>query len=475
MKKKILIFLFACFSSGFSFAGTIQKSGFGSLSVSGSVAKYSNSPGGSIVSPNSGYSVKSTSPLGALLEKPLTSTELISGVGLFEELLRKPVKVQTLVSPKSLAKGLVNPWTFTASVALQPVLSYLEDQACIRIAGGQMVNTGGLWEECQIINTVQKPTLQWLWKDPPQTFASTSNEACALKLPASYNPNNGWGNGVGYSIHFSETVAACWAYQYNTSNPSVNGDVQFSQVSAEWRCPDGSVPPNGDKNADCALSETKKWNPTDPIAAMSKVEQALVNNPNFQASVFNDLFNNNIPLTDVESSTISGPTAVQSTNPVVTTTTNPDGSVVTKTETKTYNYQYSGDTINHISTTTTNITNNNSTNETTTETKNEPTEQQENFCKQNPSSLMCKDFEFDTPDEDIPRSTFDLTYQEESFLDGGSCPADVFVNVGGHSVKAADWQSHCSNISRFVRPLVILLSTFVALLILVPGGREVAS
>ncbi|MDD2730112.1 hypothetical protein [Malikia sp.] len=469
--KKILIPLF--FICSIANAATFNKGGNSRFSGAGPTGSYGLSYGstgapGTIISPNVGWlPVPGSASSSGLAVQKLEKLPFPAGRTI-------DVTAKVIASPKNLAKALVNPWGLVASMALQETLGYLADQACVRLAGGQMINTGGMWEECKITYESQKPTLQWVWSEYPEKLAPTATEACALKYKPSVYQGE-WSYTPEYAVIRSDLIFAdCYIRETNLVNKT-SAIGMGGQVSASWRCPDGSIPPNNDKNADCSLSEKKEWVPSpDPLIVAGKIESAIVSNPNLQPSIFNHMADSGSSI-EVSDPTITGPSSGPAGDPITTTKTNPDGSTVTSTEQKTNNYQYSGNTVAITSTTTTNVSNNSATNQITTTTTQKPTEPTEDFCKSNPEVIACKELEFDTPESEIPRKKFDLIYSEESFLDGGSCPADVYVSVGGQQVKAIDWQSHCSKISAYVRPLVILLSGFIALLILVPGGREVAS
>lgn len=80
--------------------------------------------------------------------------------------------------------------------------------------------------------------------------------------------------------------------------------------------------------------------------------------------------------------------------------------------------------------------------------------------------------EFDTPEGEIPRQTVNLTYTEESFLGSGSCPADKYAVVHGETLKVFDWADGCQKIVTYAKPVILTIAAFIALLIIIPGGRE---
>ena len=459
--KRILIILF--FICSFANAATFNKNGYSNFTHAGSTGSYGISYGstgapGTIVSPNVGWLPVAQSAAGLTVQK-LEKIPFPVGKTL-------DVNAKVVASPKNLAKALFNPWGMVASMALQETLGYLADQACVRISGGQMTNTGGLWEECII-------------RDRADAFFRVNQDDSTISTNMLVACSH-WASSQG--VYISTPVQVVGDYTGIPSSASGNWSSDgmpsclFKYQTTFNGEPIGSEYPRSARlEIKIATGvERTEWQPADPISAQSKIEQAIIANPNLQPSIFNHVTNSGSSI-EVSDPTITGPASGAAGNPVTTVKTNPDGSTITTTEQKTNNYSYSANTVTITSTTITNVSNNNTTNETTTTTTEKPTELTEDFCKSNPEVIACKKLEFDTPEGEIPRRTFDLTYSEESFLDGGACPADVYVQVRGQQVKAIDWQSHCSRITTYVRPLVILLSGFIALLILIPGGREVAS
>ena len=165
--------------------------------------------------------------------------------------------------------------------------------------------------------------------------------------------------------------------------------------------------------------------------------------------------------------TVTGPTQIQGPE---RTTTNPDGSrTVTRT---THNFQPSGNTVTNTSnvttTTTYNIDNSVRSTSTTTET---PVDEQppEGECEKRPNSIGCQ--ELDPPEDgEIPKETKTITFAEEPVFGGGSCPSDKQWSSGvlGGSYKVVDWQTFCDH-ALPARFLVLLLATFAAFLIVMPG------
>ena len=109
-----------------------------------------------------------------------------------------------------------------------------------------------------------------------------------------------------------------------------------------------------------------------------------------------------------------------------------------------------------------------------TETDPKPTDEELGLCDQYPDILACAKPELDVPEGEIPRDTQTITYSPETPFGGGACPANAIFNstLTGRSYTAWDWQQTCSYTASYVRPIVLLLSTFAAFLILMPGKVE---
>ena len=100
-------------------------------------------------------------------------------------------------------------------------------------------------------------------------------------------------------------------------------------------------------------------------------------------------------------------------------------------------------------------------------------EEQIGLCELYPDILACAKPELDTPDGEIPKSTRNVELTQENLFGGGGCPADVyFAPHGLQQLKIWDWNRACSDITTYVKPVVLLLSTFAAFMILVPGRTE---
>lgn len=171
--------------------------------------------------------------------------------------------------------------------------------------------------------------------------------------------------------------------------------------------------------------------------------------------------------------TITGPSV---TDGQEVTTINPDGSkTVQKTK---YNFQTSGNTITNTDKTTTTTTFNidnsvrSTSSSSTISSPTSPNEKEEkDQCKENPDSVGCS--ELDTPEDEIPKTEKTVSYTAQNPFGGGSCPADKYQTLHtGQTLKVVDWATPCGYIADYVRPVLILLGSWIAMMLLIPGRTE---
>jgi hypothetical protein len=91
------------------------------------------------------------------------------------------------------------------------------------------------------------------------------------------------------------------------------------------------------------------------------------------------------------------------------------------------------------------------------------------LCEKYPDILACQKLELDTPDGEIPRDERQIEFKEQSFFGSGSCPVSQTVNtrILG-TVTPWDWAKACEHLL-ITRALVMVLATFAAFLIVLPG------
>lgn len=137
-----------------------------------------------------------------------------------------------------------------------------------------------------------------------------------------------------------------------------------------------------------------------------------------------------------------------------------------------YNITYNGNTYNVNSVTTTTTVNPDGTSTVQTDTATKPAEKDPaTDCDKYPSSLGCTDL--DVPDGTIPKTTKNIAYTAETWFGGGTCPADKYLTTHGQQIKVWDWQSTCSNLVTYFRPVLLIVAAVMAMFIVLPKGAEV--
>lgn len=92
-------------------------------------------------------------------------------------------------------------------------------------------------------------------------------------------------------------------------------------------------------------------------------------------------------------------------------------------------------------------------------------------CKNNPDRAGCATL--DTPEGEIPKTTRNITYQAENLgFGGGSCPANVVHSIGGKPQTVIDWAKNCDYLTTYVKPVVLAVAAFAALMLLFAGKTE---
>lgn len=94
------------------------------------------------------------------------------------------------------------------------------------------------------------------------------------------------------------------------------------------------------------------------------------------------------------------------------------------------------------------------------------------LCEQHPDILACQKPEFDTPEDEIPRETRDVSYQPESLFGGGVCPSNKTMSTHGLQLTVWDWQESCGYITGYFRPVILVLCAVAAFVIVSGGARQ---
>ncbi len=158
-----------------------------------------------------------------------------------------------------------------------------------------------------------------------------------------------------------------------------------------------------------------------------------------------------------------------------TTKTNPDGSTETTVCRTVGTTQGNSVKLSEHCTVTARDPSGNITGTTTTATDQaDPTPGQEErslFCELFPNVLACAEFG-DPEDAELPRAERSVSYQAQTLFGSGSCPADTTMLVRGQVITIGQWSSWCGYLVTYVRPIVLLLSAFAALMIVARGMPE---
>lgn len=99
-------------------------------------------------------------------------------------------------------------------------------------------------------------------------------------------------------------------------------------------------------------------------------------------------------------------------------------------------------------------------------------EDQQSLCEKHPDILACSKPDLDTPEDEIPRETRDVSYQPESLFGGGVCPSNKTLSTHGMELMVWDWQEACGYITGYFRPVILVLCAFAAFVIVSGGARQ---
>jgi len=100
----------------------------------------------------------------------------------------------------------------------------------------------------------------------------------------------------------------------------------------------------------------------------------------------------------------------------------------------------------------------------------QPGSEQSMFCTLFPDILACA--KFGEADEEIPTSTREVTFSEESLFGGGTCPTDQTFTFRGHAIPITNYAQACDLLVTYVRPIALLLAFVAGLMIVTRGMPE---
>ncbi|SFQ68797.1 hypothetical protein SAMN05216567_12668 [Variovorax sp. OK605] len=325
-------------------------------------------------------------------------------------------------------------------------------------AGGRINPETGAFERKDPVSCTVGPCYEWQFTFggaaavPPLPGGWYKEKSCPVGFKTYYN---------GYTLIFKGLSADSSGCLYdgwsgtNTSGAPALANQNQQAFQSRTRVPDGYT----------------NWLPS----SMNDIAPYMSNLP-VDPGIVRELADRGIelgnpPLQVTGPSSVAGPTTSTTTN---NTTNNTSSTVTTNT---TNNYTYEGNKVINIgtsitSTTTTKnadgttSTTGTSTTTTTPGTPAEPPEQKVQ-CDKYPNSLGCSDL--DVPSGDIPKSNKNITFSEEAVLGGGSCPADRLI--GQYTFSYAPT---CSTITSYVRPLVLMIAGWMAIVIIFSIGKPEA-
>lgn len=215
---------------------------------------------------------------------------------------------------------------------------------------------------------------------------------------------------------------------------------------------------------------TATW--TDWMPASMDDIAPYMDTPEVPAQVVSDILDKGGDITLPSAPTVTGPSQVQGPKEE---TANADGSKTVKQTTN--NYQTDGNRITNTSTTTVTqrCVGDGTCSPVTTTTTTNPDEKPDDKddgddCKKNPDSLACADL--DTPSGEIPKATRNVSFNDENLFGGGACPADIYANVARQNMKIWDWQQSCGYITSYVRPVLLIICTYIAFMIVSGAARD---
>lgn len=394
---------------------------------------------------------------------------------------------------RDMAKSLVNPRAVSGLGAIAffavPIFKELADQACVGVFGGTL-KAGAVWDEC-----VYTTTDGYLF--------------CTMDCG-----NNNDGPGPWHS-----SLAGAWAdydaafpSQYRTNvriSPYPSGTVYYDIMCRPWECtgiaqadafisarrksatvtqkdpdctphidhPDCSRVSIGNQAAEDKLTEViEQWCQADFLYGRGAGDGKC-------AAVAEGIINNGLTLPATDQAA-SGPTTIRGNDEVVEDTA-PDGRkrrTTTRTD-RTITYNPDGS----VTYTSTQYTKTEYQNPTTGEWEVEgeetkTTDDKRTACEKDPNGSECKTQkeqesqkdDRDVPDGEVPKATKELVFTVEDMGWGnGSCPAPFSWSdkLGTHSINLTPY---CNAIVSYVKPLLLAVAAFSALMIALGGIKQEA-
>lgn len=307
----------------------------------------------------------------------------------------------------------------------------------------------------------------------PAALEVQDPEVCSVAPCYTYTTMYYWNGTTYYPTKQSACTgaAAIWLAGNAANYVSASGSDQGAACRIDGvRKSDGTVHINAGGTSYYTQSAAPKpvsWIPATP----SQIETAA-GSPTMKPEWLTRILDSGVPV-DAGLPSLTGPSSVagpssSSTKQLKDSSGNVTGNQ-TVNQSTVYNITYNGNTYNVNSVTTTTTVNPDGTSTVQTDTATKPTEKdQATDCDKYPNSLGCTDL--DVPDDTIPKTTKNIVYTAETWFGGGACPADKFLTTHGQQIKVWDWQSTCSNLVTYFRPILLIVAGVMAMFIVLPKG-----
>lgn len=395
-------------------------------------------------------------------------------------------KWKASISPQQIAKGVVRPGFIIPLIAGE-LISKLLNEACVRLAGGEMkLSDGAAWEECAPAGetTNYVPATQ-VYTGDKGLITPSASAACTSMAPlAGVTLASVVIKGTGYA------QSADCMFQPQDGGPlqkftTLQGNPACRMLTGQWSI---SLPEYRDGTWKCLVVESNEaYQPATPEAVQARIKDKVMNWTQADFSYgYTDKQGDGTGLVleildkggkfESDPPEVNGP-GTSTAPPHTTTKTNTDGSTTTTTTTTTNHYTYSGDKVSYTTTAVTVSQTCTAAGSCTTETETktddkpkDPDKEKEDECEKFPERVGCA--ELDEVSEEVPSDERNLTFSEESLFGGGSCPSDKYMTMAGQNMKVYDWQQSCSYIVTYLRPIILVLAAFVALMIVLPARSE---
>lgn len=101
-----------------------------------------------------------------------------------------------------------------------------------------------------------------------------------------------------------------------------------------------------------------------------------------------------------------------------------------------------------------------------------PSDDKPGLCDMYPDILACAKPDLDTPSGEIPKAQRSVELSDSDLFGGGSCPANVYATIGHQYLQVWNWDQSCYYIVKYLKPVILVLGAFTALMIVSGGTKE---